>query len=68
MIEAAAGGLGHVVRSILLFCLFVLSRLPFIVGSLLVIFGISMVSDPAAYIAGGVLLYALFAIRPKEKP
>jgi len=62
-VGAVATWLGYLAR----FVLFILDNAPFVVASLLVIYGVSLMSDAAGYIVGGILLYILFAAPKRGK-
>ena len=60
VVGSVAAGLGYLARLVL----FLFDNAPFIAASLLVIYGVALVSDAVAYVIGGVLLYILF--QPKR--
>jgi hypothetical protein len=62
-VGVVATWLGYAARLVL----FVLDNAPFVAASLLVIYGVSLMSDAVAYIVSGILLYILFAAPKRGK-
>ncbi len=64
MVGAIAAGLGYTVRALLA----LLRVLPGIVGPVVAVYGVWLLSRPAGYIAGGLVLWAADVVSSRPAP